>query len=63
MGEIQINQYINKQQNITGILWQGRFFSSPLDEQYTYYGFAKGTLPFFRSPPFFKTQIPAHLVA
>jgi putative transposase len=26
--------------NITGILWQGRFFSSPLDEQYTYYGFA-----------------------
>jgi hypothetical protein len=25
---------------ITGILWQGRFFSSPLDEQYTYYGFA-----------------------
>jgi hypothetical protein len=29
-----------QQQNITGILWQGRFFSSPLDEQYTYYDFA-----------------------
>ncbi|VVH63719.1 hypothetical protein BSPWISOX_300, partial [uncultured Gammaproteobacteria bacterium] len=37
---MRYSQYINKQQNITGILWQGRFFSSPLDEQYTYYGFA-----------------------
>jgi hypothetical protein len=37
---MRYSQYINKQQNITGILWQGRFFSSPLDEQYTCYGFA-----------------------
>ena len=29
-------QYINKQQGWTGHLWQGRFFSSALDEQYTY---------------------------
>ena len=34
------SQYINKQQNTKGILWQGRFFSAPLDEQYTYYAFA-----------------------
>jgi putative transposase len=37
---MRYSQYINKQQNTTGILWQGRFFSSPLDEQYTYYAFA-----------------------
>jgi len=29
-------QYINKQQGWTGHLWQGRFFSSALDEQHTY---------------------------
>ena len=29
-------QYINKQQGWTGHLWQGRFFSSTLDEQHTY---------------------------
>ena len=37
---MRYSQYINKQQNISGILWQGRFFSSPLDEKYTYYAFA-----------------------
>lgn len=37
---MRYSQYINKQQNSSGILWQGRFFSSPLDEQYTYYAFA-----------------------
>jgi putative transposase len=37
---MRYSQYINRQQNISGILWQGRFFSSPLDEQYTYYAFA-----------------------
>ena len=29
-------QYINKQHGWTGHLWQGRFFSSALDEPYTY---------------------------
>lgn len=37
---MRYSQYINKQQNTSGILWQGRFFSSPLDEKYTYYSFA-----------------------
>lgn len=37
---MRYSQYINKQQKTTGVLWQGRFFSSPLDEQYTYYAFA-----------------------
>ncbi|KAF3980838.1 MAG: transposase, partial [Methylococcales symbiont of Iophon sp. n. MRB-2018] len=37
---MRYSQYINRQQNTSGILWQGRFFSSPLDEQYTYYSFA-----------------------
>jgi putative transposase len=37
---MRYSQYINKQQKTSGILWQGRFFSSPLDEQYTYYAFA-----------------------
>jgi hypothetical protein len=27
---MRYSQYINKQQNITGILWQGRFFKSSL---------------------------------
>jgi len=29
-------QYINKTQNWKGHLWQGRFFSSPLDDAYTW---------------------------
>jgi putative transposase len=37
---MRYSQYINKQNNTTGILWQGRFFSAPLDEVYTYYAFA-----------------------
>jgi len=32
-------QYINRKNNWTGHLWQGRYFSSALDEQYTYYAF------------------------
>jgi putative transposase len=34
---MRYSQYINKQQNITGILWQGRFFSSPLDNNFCHY--------------------------
>jgi len=37
---MRYSQYINKQQNTSGILWQGRFFSCALDEKYTYYAFA-----------------------
>ncbi len=37
---MRYSQYINKQQKTTGILWQGRFFSSPLDERYTFFCFA-----------------------
>jgi len=32
-------QYINKKKNWSGHLWQGRYFSSALDEQYTYHAF------------------------
>jgi hypothetical protein len=55
---MRYSQYINKQQNITGVLWQGRFFSSPLDEQYTYYGFAyvENNPVFFRSTLFLKLK-------
>ncbi|WP_201340671.1 transposase [Abyssogena phaseoliformis symbiont] len=36
---MRYSQYINKQKNWQGVLWQGRFFSSPLDEQYSYHAF------------------------
>ncbi len=32
-------QYINKKNDWTGHLWQGRYFSSALDEQYAYHAF------------------------
>ncbi len=37
---MRYSQYINKQQKTTGILWQGHFFSSALDDKYNYYAFA-----------------------
>jgi len=36
---MRYTQYINKLHNWNGVLWQGRFFSSALDEQYTYHAF------------------------
>ena len=36
---MRYSQYINKKKNWSGHLWQGRYFSSALDEQYTYYAF------------------------
>ncbi|NOQ94893.1 MAG: transposase [Methylophaga sp.] len=33
---MRYSQYINKTKNWTGHLWQGRFFSSPLDEAYAW---------------------------
>jgi Transposase and inactivated derivatives len=36
---MRYTQYINKKKNWSGHLWQGRFFSSALDEQYTYHAF------------------------
>jgi len=33
---MRYTQYINKKQSWKGHLWQGRFFSSALDEEYTY---------------------------
>ncbi len=36
---MRYSQYINKKKDWTGLLWQGRYFSAPLDEQYTFYAF------------------------
>ena len=36
---MRYSQYINKQKDWSGILWQGRFFSSALDDKYTYHAF------------------------
>ena len=36
---MRYTQYINKKNDWTGHLWQGRYFSSALDEQYTYHAF------------------------
>ena len=36
---MRYSQYINKKKNWSGHLWQGRYFSSALDEQYTYHAF------------------------
>lgn len=36
---MRYTQYINKKQNWQGLLWQGRYFSSPLDERYCYHAF------------------------
>jgi putative transposase len=34
---IRYAQYVNKNQGWNGRLWQGRFFSSPMDESYTWW--------------------------
>ena len=36
---MRYTQYINKKNDWTGHLWQGRYFSSALDEQYAYHAF------------------------
>ncbi len=33
------SQYLNKRFNRTGINWQGRYFSSPLDDEHSWYAF------------------------